>query len=61
MKTLFSVIIAFALCAGSAEAGPVRTANNVAKSTANTAKNVAHSTVKGTAKAVRTVVHIFTP
>jgi hypothetical protein len=61
MKTLFSVIIAFALCAGSAQAGPVRTTNNVAKSTANTAKNVAHSTVKGTAKAVRTVVHIFTP
>jgi hypothetical protein len=61
MKALFSVIIAFALCAGSVQAGPVRTAKNVVKSTANTAKNVAHSVVKGTRKAVHTTVNTLTP
>jgi len=61
MKALFSVILAFAVCVGSVEAGPVRTARNVAKSTAITAKNVAHSVVKGTRRAVHTVVYAVTP
>ena len=59
MKALFSIFLAFGLCIGSvhsAQAGPVRTARNVAKNTAITAKNVAHSTVKGTRRAVHTVV-----
>jgi hypothetical protein len=61
MKTLFSVFLAFGVCIGSLQAGPVRTARNVAKDTAITAKNVAHSVVKGTRRAVRTVVYTFTP
>ncbi len=61
MKTLFSIILAFAISIGTVEAGPVRTAKNVAKSSANTAKNVAHSVVKGTRRAVHTVVYTFTP
>jgi hypothetical protein len=61
MKALFSVILAFAVCAGSVEAGPLRTARNVARSTAITAKNVVHSTVKGTRRAVHTVVYTLTP
>jgi hypothetical protein len=59
MKALFSIFLAFGLCIGSvhsAQAGPIRTARNVAKNTAITAKNVAHSTVKGTRRAVHTVV-----
>ena len=60
MKALFSVILAFAVCAGSVEAGPVRTARHVARDTAITAKNVAHSTVKGTRRAVHTVVDTLT-
>jgi len=63
MKALFSVFLAFGLCVASvqsAQAGPVRTARNVAKNTAITAKNVAHSTVKGTRRAVHTVVHTVT-
>jgi hypothetical protein len=61
MKTLFSIILAFAISGISVEAGPVRTARHVAKDTAITAKNVAHSTVKGTRRAVHTVVGFFTP
>jgi len=64
MKALFSLFLAFGICMGSihsAQAGPVRTARNVAKSTAITAKNVAHSVVKGTRRAVHTVVYTFTP
>jgi hypothetical protein len=61
MKALFSVILAFAVCVSSVQAGPVRTAKNVAKSTAITAKNVAHSVVKGTRRAVHTVVYTVTP
>ncbi len=61
MKALFSVIVAFAVCVSSVEAGPVRTARHVAKNTTITAKNVAHSTVKGTRRAVHTVVGFFTP
>jgi hypothetical protein len=63
MKALFSVFLAFGLCMGSihsVQAGPVRTARNVAKSTAITAKNVAHSAVKGTRRAVHTVVYRVT-
>ena len=61
MKALCSVILGFAICVGSVQAGPVRTARHVAKNTAVTAKNVAHSTVKGTRRAVHTVVNTFTP
>jgi len=61
MKALFSIILAIAISIGTAEAGPVRTAKNVAKSSGNTAKNVAHSVVKGTRRAVHTVVYTFTP
>ena len=61
MKTLFSVFLALGLCIGSVQAGPVRTARNVAKNTAITAKNVAHSVVKGTRRAVHTAVYTFTP
>jgi hypothetical protein len=53
-------MLAFAVCVGSVQAGPVRTARNVAKSTAITAKNVAHSAVKGTRRAVHTVVYTLT-
>jgi hypothetical protein len=63
MKALFSIFLAFGLCIGSihsAQAGPVRTAKNVAKNTAITAKNVAHSAVKGTRRAVHTVIYRIT-
>ena len=49
------------LCVGSIQAGPVRTARHMAKNTAITAKNVAHSVVKGTRRAVHTVVYNLTP
>ena len=61
MKALFSLFLALGVCIGSVEAGPVRTARNVAKSTAITAKNVAHSVVKGTRRAVHAVVYTSTP
>jgi len=61
MKALFSIILAIAISIGTAEAGPLRTAKNVAKSTVHTAKNVGHSVGKGTRRAVRTVVYTFTP
>jgi hypothetical protein len=61
MKTLFSLFLALGVCVGNVEAGPARTARNVAKNTAITAKNVAHSVVKGTRRAVHTVVYTFTP
>jgi hypothetical protein len=61
MKALFSIILAIAISIGTAEAGPARTAKNVAKNTVHTAKNVGHSVVKGTKRAVRTVVYTFTP
>ena len=61
MKAFFSVLLAFAISVGTIEAGPVRTAKNVAKSSVQTAKNVGHSVVKGTRRAVRTVVYTFTP
>ena len=60
MKALFSVILAFAVCVGSAQAGPIRTARHAARDTAITATNVAHSVVKGTRRAVHTVVYAFT-
>ena len=61
MKAFFSIFLGFAISVASIQAGPVRTARNVAKSTAITAKNVAHSAVKGTRRAVHTVVNTFTP
>jgi hypothetical protein len=60
MKAFFSIIIAMAISVGTLEAGPVHTAANVAKSTAETAKNVGHSVVKGTRRAVHTVVDTLT-
>jgi hypothetical protein len=61
MKALFSIILAFAISIGTVQAGPVRTAKNVAKDSVHTARNVAHSVVKGTRRAVHTVVNTFTP
>jgi hypothetical protein len=61
MKAFSSIILAFAISIGSVEAGPVRTAKNVAKSSVYTARNVAHSVVKGTRRAVHTVVYTLTP
>ena len=60
MKTFFSIILAAAICVGSVQAGPVHTAANVAKRTAETAKNVGHSVVKGTRRAVHSVVDTLT-
>jgi len=60
MKALFSIILATAVSIGAVQAGPVRTAANVAKSTVHTAKNVGHSAVKGTRRAVHTVVYTLT-
>ena len=61
MKAFFSIILAVAVSIGSVQAGPVHTAANVAKSTAQTVKNVGHSVVKGTRRAVHTVVNRLTP
>ncbi|PYI74307.1 MAG: hypothetical protein DMF08_00260 [Verrucomicrobia bacterium] len=61
MKALFSIFLAFGLCVGSLQAWPVRTARNVAKNSAISAKNIAHSAVKGTRRAVHTVVNTYTP
>jgi hypothetical protein len=61
MKAFLSIILAVAISIGMIEAGPVRTAKNVAKSTVQTAKNVGHSVVKGTRRAVHTVVYTLTP
>ena len=61
MKAFFSIILAFAISVGTIQAGPARTAKNVATSSAITAKNVAHSVVKGTRRAVHTVVYTFAP
>ena len=61
MKALFSIFLALGVCVGSVQAGPVRTARNVAKNTTITGKNVAHSMVKGTRRAVHTVLYAFTP
>jgi hypothetical protein len=60
MKVFFSIILAFAVSIGSVQAGPVHTAANMAKSTAETGKNVAHSVVKGTRRAGHTVAYAFT-
>ena len=60
MKALFSIILAFAVCVSSVQAGPVYRAKHVAKNTAITAENVAHSVVKGTRRAVHTVFYAFT-
>ena len=61
LLAIISIILASAISLGTVEAGPVRTAKNVAKSSVHTAKNVGHSVVKGTRRAVRTVVSTFTP
>jgi hypothetical protein len=61
MKAFLSIVLASAIPVGTVEAGPVRTAKNVAKSTVHTARNVGHSVVKGTRKAVHTVVDTLTP
>jgi hypothetical protein len=60
MKAFFSIILGLAVSIGSVQAGPVHRAAYVAKSTAHTAKNVAHNVVKGTRRAIHTVVHRLT-
>jgi len=60
MKAFFSIILAFAVSISTVWARPVKTARYVAKSTVVTAKNVGHSVVKGTRKAVHTVVDTLT-
>src|SRR5207248_11260882 len=60
MKALFSIILAFAVSVGTMQAGPVRTAKNVAKSSVHTAKNVGHRVVKGKRRAGHTGVKSFT-
>ena len=60
MRAFFSIILAVAVSIGGVQAGPVHTAANVAKSTAVTAKNVGHSVVKGTRRAMHTVVDTLT-
>ncbi len=50
MKTFFSISLAVAISISSVRAGPVHRTANVAKNTAETAKNVGHSVVKGTKK-----------
>ena len=61
MKAFFSIILALAVAVGTAEAGPVKRAAYVAKTTAKTAKNVAHNVVRGTRRVVHTVVDAVTP
>ena len=58
MKAFFSIILAVAVSMGSVQAGPVHRAAYMAKSAA--AKNVAHNVVKGTRRAVHTVVYRLT-
>jgi hypothetical protein len=60
MKAFLSIFLAVAVSIGNVQAGPVHRAANVAKSTAETAKNVGHSVVKGTRRAVHTVVDTLT-
>ena len=60
MKAFFSIILAVAVSMGSVQAGPVKRAAYVAKRTAHSAKNVAHNVVKGTRRAVHTVVYRLT-
>jgi len=62
MKAFLPIFLAVAVAVsiGSVQAGPVHRAANVAKSTADTAKNVGHSVVKGTRRAVHTVVDTLT-
>ena len=60
MKTFFSIILAVAVSISTVGAGPVHRAADVAKNTAETAKNVGHSVVKGTRRAVHTVVYTLT-
>lgn len=61
MKAFFSIILAMAVALGTAEAGPVKRAAYVAKTTAKATKNVAHNVVKGTRRVVHTVVNAVTP
>jgi uncharacterized cupredoxin-like copper-binding protein len=62
MKTFFSVMFAVTVSTGTVRPeGPIHKAADVAEDTAETAKNVGHSVVKGTKKAVNTVVDALTP
>src|SRR3981189_2486968 len=62
MKTFFSVMFAVTVSTGTVRAeGPIHKAADVAEDTPETAKNVGHSVVKGTKKAVNTVVDALTP
>jgi len=60
MKTFFSIILAVAVSIGTVPGEPVHRAANVAKNTAETAKNVGHTVAKGTKRAVHTVVETLT-
>jgi hypothetical protein len=60
MKAFFSIILALAVAIGSVDAGPVRTAVYVAKSTVKKAKYVGHKVVKGTRRTVHQVVDTVT-
>jgi uncharacterized cupredoxin-like copper-binding protein len=62
MKTIFSIILTLALSVGIARAqGPGERAKDAAETAAETAENVGHSVVRGTKKAVNTVVDALTP
>jgi uncharacterized cupredoxin-like copper-binding protein len=62
MKIFCSIIFAVTISTGTVRAeGPIHKAADVAEDTAETAKNVGHSVVKGTKKAVNTVVDALTP
>jgi uncharacterized cupredoxin-like copper-binding protein len=57
-----SIILALVLSVGIGRVeGQIETAKHVAEDTVDTAGNVAHSVVKGTKKAVNTVVDALTP
>ena len=62
MKIFLSVVLAGAISMGSVRAeGPVEKAGEVARDTADTAKNVGRSVARGTKRAVNTVVDAVTP
>ena len=61
MKTLISIILGAALSVGIAWADPVDTAENVARDTAETAKNVGKTAVRKTKQAAEAVADALTP
>jgi len=62
MKIFFAIILAMAVSIGAVRAhGPGERAAEVARDTADTAKNVGRSVARGTKRAVHTVVDALTP